>query len=166
MGETLLYKSKLKLGGQIGTSLALALICLAVLWRGGFALAEHPAGALGVLVFGLGAAFGIRDWVRRQPILVLDRQGVSGPGLGAIRFIPWHAIERIALADRRRRAVLLAIDEKRLSDADRALMQLRDQPRDSDGYLATRIKVRELAIGAPALATLLAEHVRAAEAAA
>src|SRR5262249_10849042 len=99
---------------------------------------------------------------RHQALLVLDRRGVSGPAL-PLGFVPWHAIERVALADRRGRAVLVAIDEKRLSEADRVLMRGGGAARNADGFLTTLIKVRELPIGAEALATLLAQHARAAE---
>ena len=166
MDETRLYKSNLQLCGQIGTSLALALVCLGLLLRGGFAPTEHPAAALGVLVFGTGAGVAGLEWIRHRPILVLDRRGISGPGLGSVGFLPWHAVERVALADRRGRAVLVAIDEGRLSDADRVQMRLGGQPRDADGHLVAQIKVRALPLGAQALATLIAEHARAAEAAA
>jgi len=166
MGETRLYKSKLQLGGQIGMSLALALVCLGLLLRGGFALSQHYAAALGVLVFGLGAGFAGLEWIRHRPILVLDRRGISGPGLGSVGFVPWHAVERVALADRRGRAVLVALDESRLSDDDRARMRLGGQPRDGDGHVVAQIRVRALPLGAQALATLIAEHARAAEAAA
>lgn len=163
MAETRLYKSRPKLLGHVAVGLTLALLCPLIAFRAEGADTKYIAGFGGSLVFAVGAIFAARDLFKHEPVLVLDDRGVSGPGIDPIGFIPWSAIDSVSLADRRKRGVLLAVDEHRLGAAEREAVGIRKPARDARGNLLAQIRVADLDIRADALAKLIAEGVRAEE---
>lgn len=165
MAETRLYKSRPKLLMHVATGLLLAALCPLIAIKGeGRTETRYIIGAVGAILFGAGAAFAARDFVTMVPRLVLDDRGVSGPGLEAMRFIPWTAIDSVSLSDRRKTGVLVAIDESRLRPEEREAMGIRKPMHDRRGYLVAQIKVADLAIGAEALARMIAGGAKASEA--
>jgi len=160
MGETRLYKSKPKLLGQIAAAALLAVLCpLLTAHAGERPVTQYLAGWGGAVLFGAGTVLLVREYLANRPMLVLDDRGLSGPGLETLSFVPWPAVDSVAIADRRRRSVVIAIDEDRLNEADRQRMNLRKPVRDRRGYLLAQVKVGELTVGAAQLAGMLAEHV-------
>lgn len=164
MVETRLYKSRPKLLGHVGVGLMLALLCPLIAFRAdGASDTKYLAGIGGALIFAIGALFSARDLFKHEPMLVLDDRGISGPGIDTMQFIPWSAIDSVSLADRRKRGVLLAVDEHRLRAGEREAMGIRKPARDKRGNLVAQIKVADLSIRADELARLIAEGVRAEE---
>jgi hypothetical protein len=164
MAETRLYKSRPKLLGHVAVGLTLALLCPLIAFRAESASdTTYIAGIGGALIFVIGAVFSARDLFKHEPMLVLDDRGVSGPGIDTMRFIPWSAIDSVSLADRRKRGVLLAVDEHRLGAAEREAAGIRKPGRDARGNLLAQIRVADLSIKADELAKLIAEGVRAEE---
>jgi len=123
----------------------------------------YLAGWGGALLFAVGTVVLAREYLRHEPVLMLDAHGVSGPGLDTMQFIPWAAIDSVAISDRRRRGVVIAIDEARLSEADRSRMGLKKPVHDKRGHLLAQIRVADLTIKAEPLAELLSQGARAAE---
>lgn len=164
MDETRLYKSRPKLLGQILASAVLAVLC-PLLTAGAVdrPITLYLAGWGGAVLFAIGTAMLIRDFQRHEPMLVLDAQGVSGPGLETMRFVPWSAIDSVAISDRRRRGVVISIDEARLGEADRTRMGLKKAVHDKRGHLLAQIRVADLTIKAEPLAELLSRGARTAE---
>lgn len=165
MDETRLYKSRRKLMAHILGGALLAALCPFIAMQG----EDQPmtrvlAGWVGALLFGAGALFAARDLLHRQAVLVLDGSGVSGPGLATMRFVPWRAINSVTLSGRRKRDVLLTIDEDRVSAEERAAMAIETPMRDPRGYLLAQIKVIDLSLKADALARLLADGARKSDA--
>ena len=105
MAETRLYKSRVKLVSHVAGGLMLAALCPTLTAQSERPVTRYFIGWGGALVFGVGAVFAARDLTRREPVLVLDRRGVSGPGLATMQFVPWHAIDSVSLSGRMRRAV-------------------------------------------------------------
>jgi hypothetical protein len=83
-----------------------------------------------------------------------------------MRFVPWHAIDRVSVSGRLRRAVQLTIDDERMSAEETAAMALEKPMRDRRGYLLAEIRVPDLTLGPKQLAALIAERIRQHERAA
>jgi hypothetical protein len=165
MAETRLYKSRRKLLSHVVLGLTLALLCPMIVGQADVkASTYYIAGWGGTLLFGAGAAFAARELFDRTPVLVIDDRGISGPGLATMRFVPWRAIDGVTLSRRRRSGVMLTIDDERLSAAERTEMAVEKPMRDKRGYLVAEIRVSELSIKSKALAQLVAEGARSADA--
>lgn len=164
MAETRLYKSRPKLLMHMAAGLLLAALCPFIALKGeGRAETRYLIAAAGALLFGAGAIFAARDLWKHEPRLMLDERGISGPGIEAMRFIPWTAIDSVSLSDRRKRGVLVAIDEARLAPGEREAMGVHKPAHDQRGYLVAQIKVADLDIRAEPLARLIADGARATE---